>query len=50
MSSYDHWLKRLKQQLACYKISRLGVEESGIWKGNGKPYEHILPEHLGQTS
>jgi hypothetical protein len=43
MSGYDLWIK---QHLAAYKTNHLGVSEHGIWKRNGKPYAHILPEQL----
>lgn len=37
---------RLRSHLAAYKRQRLGVSEDGHWRGNGKPYPHILPEAL----
>jgi hypothetical protein len=43
MSDYDTWLK---QHLAAYKTNRLGVSEHGLWRRNGQPYPHILPEAL----
>ena len=37
---------KAKSHLSDYRRTRLGVCEVGIWKGNGKPYPHILPEKL----
>lgn len=39
----------IKQQvlkhLAEYKRHKLGIDASGVWWGNGLPYDHILPLH-----
>lgn len=43
MESYG---TRLKKHLANYKQTHLRVAEDGIWKRNGKLYNHILPERL----
>ena len=32
-----------RSHLSRYKREVLGVEDDGIWAGNGKPYSHILP-------
>jgi len=37
---------RLRQHLAEYRRTRLGVREMGVWRRNGKKYAHILPETL----
>lgn len=37
----------IKQHLADYKINTLGIARDGLWRGNGKPYPHILPEERG---
>ena len=37
---------KAKSHLSDYRRTRLGVCEVGIWKGNGKPHPHILPEKL----
>ncbi|MDH5202484.1 MAG: hypothetical protein OEW69_04420, partial [Nitrospirota bacterium] len=42
----DPYGTRLKQHLAIYKKTHLGIAEDGIWKKNGKRYNHILPEQL----
>lgn len=34
----------MKEHLARYKREHLGVTEDGLWRGNQKPYVHILPE------
>jgi hypothetical protein len=34
----------IKAHLAEYKRTSLGVSASGVWRRNGKPYAHILPE------
>lgn len=36
----------IKTNLKIYKLKRLGIEQSGIWKKNKRPYNHILPEPL----
>lgn len=36
----------LKEHLAKYKAIRLGVKEHGVYKKNGQPYPHILPDNL----
>lgn len=40
------YAERMKSHLARYKKERLGVDEDGKWRGNEKPYAHILPEAL----
>jgi len=37
---------RLLHHLATYKSATLNVHKDGIWRKNGKPYAHILPEDL----
>jgi hypothetical protein len=41
MKSYQ---EIIKERLTFYKENVLGIKEQGIWKNNGKPYSHILPE------
>ena len=36
----------LRAHLAAYKRRRLGVIEDGVWLGNGREYDHILPGSL----
>src|SRR5206468_11772445 len=37
------YIERLQQHLAGYKISVLGVTESGVWGTPPRSYAHILP-------
>lgn len=38
--------RQIKDHLADYKKTRLGILEDGVWKRNQKAYSHILPESL----
>ncbi|TVQ97011.1 MAG: hypothetical protein EA398_15175 [Deltaproteobacteria bacterium] len=40
------YVKRMKEHLERYRDERLGVQEDGVHKSTGRPYPHILPEHL----
>ena len=40
----------LQSHLAEYKANRLGVQESGLFGGNGRVYRHILPSKLRQLN
>jgi hypothetical protein len=42
----DVYADRMKAHLTRYKRERLGVLDDGIYKKNGNPYSHILPERL----
>ncbi|NLE23941.1 MAG: hypothetical protein GX625_01155 [Clostridiaceae bacterium] len=35
---------RVKEHMAKYKVSKLGIEKDGLY--NNKPYKHILPEKM----
>jgi hypothetical protein len=37
---------RLREHLAEYKRTRLGVRQDGVWLKNGQSYPHILPRKL----
>ncbi len=40
----------VKQHMSTYRQDRLGIEEAGTWRRNGKAYGHILPEGKRQAN
>ena len=36
--------KNVKKHLSQYREKTLNIKQCGIYKENGKPYEHILPD------
>lgn len=50
MNNYDNWYKMILKHLSEYKTNILNVPNDGIWKGNGKPYSHILPLEFGSLN